>query len=77
MTSGLCNALKLYRRDKLQCFAVPCAGKLRRASQRAHSKQEIVSILDDMFPPTNSAAKTKLLKDAFAAVFLGHPYKVC
>ena len=54
-----------------------CAGKLGRASQRAHSKQEIVSILDDMFPPTNSAAKTKLLKDAFAAVYPGHPYKVC
>jgi len=52
------------------------AGKLQRAARPAHSRQEIVSILDDMFPPTTSAAKKKLLQEAFNAVCPGDLYKV-
>ena len=54
----------------------PFAGKLQRAVQGAHSRQEVMSILDDMYPPTTSAAKGKLLREAFAAVCLGEPWKV-
>ncbi len=52
------------------------SGKLQRTAGAAHSRQEIVSILDDMFPPTTSAAKGKLLREAFAAVCPREPWKV-
>ncbi len=35
-----------------------------------------MSILDDMYPPTTSAVKGKLLREAFAAVCPGEPWKV-
>ena len=53
------------------------AGRLQQAAQHALSRQEVVSILDDMFPPTNSAAKSRLLREAFAAACPAQPYKVC
>ena len=52
------------------------AGRLQQAAQRTQSRQEVVSALDDMFPPTTSAAKSQLLREAFAAVCPAQPYKV-
>lgn len=63
------------RQACLKCWP-SCAGKLHQAAHKAHSRQEIISILDDMFPPTRSAAKGNALKEAFAAVCPGLPWKV-
>ena len=53
-----------------------CAGRLHQTAQNAQSRQEVVSFLDDMFPPTNSAAKSRLLREAFAVACPAQPYKV-